>query len=121
MESSQHAALEQPHPPADAAEQAHARAELGRPWAGHQGVEVEVPTVEPVEAFLQRRNRSIGARNLLGPLALEIPHPRAQRFELGPLVDRQFRHRFSATRGASRLNAQTPRAKTPSTIAAGIK
>ena len=80
-----------------AAHDAHRGAELGRARPRHQRVEVEVPAVEPVGALLRRGDRGVGARDLLGALALELGDARAQRLELGALVGRQLGHRFSAT------------------------
>src|SRR4051812_34618065 len=70
--SSQHAALEKPDPPDDPADDAYASTGLHRTWTCHQGVEVEMPAVEPVNALLKRRDRGVGTCDLLGTLALEV-------------------------------------------------
>src|SRR3954451_8248047 len=115
--SSEQLALGAPERAERAARDPDRRAELSGAGASHQGVEVEVPAIEPVGALLRRGDGGVGRGDLLGALLFERRDARPQRLELGELVDR---HRFSATCGASRANAHTPSTAVSSTTASGI-
>src|SRR3954447_20046688 len=83
-----------------------------------------MPAVEPVHAFLHRRDERVDAARLLGELGVELGDPGAQVLELGPLVVGDRRrgdaHRRSAILGASRANAQPPSATAAAITASGM-
>ena len=78
----------------------------------HDRVQIEVEPVQPVDPLLRLGHNPVCPRLQRSELILQLRNPLAQALHLGAvdlLLGLLGTHRFSAIRGASRLNSQTPR------------
>jgi len=74
----------------------------------HELIEIDSPSVDPVETVLGSGDGSVGTLGPLGELTLEMRHPCTQLLDLGSLFHAGTRHGQQRSRGSPAIHAAMP-------------